>query len=330
MGNKANPLLIGAFITGAISLMVIAVLLFASGTFAATQKSIIYFDGSVSGLNIGALVKLKGVAIGKVTDIIVMFDEANGKIVTPVVIEFQPNKIFDTQGQHRYSTSAADIKRLVDHGLRAQLQMQSLLTGQLFVDIHFRPASPVKLLGGAEPIYPEIPSIPSPKEQLENTAEEVMTTVRQLPIQQTAAALLASLQQVETLLKSPQIPAALTHLDQSLQDLHQLLAKLDSKVDPISGHLTASLQQSQALMATLNRNSGPLLQTAQDTLLATRSTMEQAKATLASVEQTTGQNASLDLAMRDLASAAKSLRILADYLERHPDAVLYGKQPDGE
>ena len=63
MSNKANPVLIGGFIMGALVLLVVGVLLFARGTFSHAQKNIIYFEGSVNGLNIGAPVKLKGVAV---------------------------------------------------------------------------------------------------------------------------------------------------------------------------------------------------------------------------------------------------------------------------
>ncbi|MFM8333639.1 MAG: hypothetical protein ACKN9T_18325, partial [Candidatus Methylumidiphilus sp.] len=203
---------------------------------------------------------------------------------------------------------------------------QSLLTGLLFVDINFRPETPIKLIGGEHPLYPEIPSIPSPKEQLENTVEEAVAMARKLPIQQTMEALLATIQQLEKLLKSPEIPSTLATLDQTLKDLRRVVNRLDDKIDPLSANLNGTLKESQSLLANLNRDTAPLLRSAEQAMRATTGAMGQAQSTLATVEQAAGQNASLDMAMRDLASAAKSLRVLADYLERHPDALLYGKQ----
>ena len=329
MSNKANPALIGGFILGALALLVAIILLFASGTFSHSQKNIIYFEGSVNGLNIGALVKLKGVAVGKVIDILVVYDEQHGKIMTPVIVEFEPQKIFDMQGQHLYGAGPKDMKKLVDQGLRAQLQMQSLVTGQLFVDINFRPETPVKLMAGDHPQYPEIPSIPSPKEQLENTIEEVVSKLRKMPLQQTFQALLNSILELEKLIKSPQIASSLETIDHTLKDLRQVVRHLDGKIDPLTDNLNSSLKEGKNLLATINHNTAPVMLSTQEAMQATVSAMNQATTALATVNQAAGQNASLDLALKDLSSAAKSLRVLADYLERHPDALLYGKTPNG-
>ena len=330
MGNKANPVLIGGFIVGALALAVVATLLFAKGTFSYAQKYTIYFDGSINGLNVGGLVKLKGVSVGKVTDILVFYDEQHGKIITPVIVEFAPGKIHDLQGQHIVGTNADDIYFLIKQGLRAQLQMQSLLTGQLFVDINFRPETPIKLMGGDNPPYPEIPSIPSPKEQLENTIEELVSMARKMPIQQTFEALLNSLQQLEKLLKSPEIGSSLVTIDHTLKELQHLIHDVDNKLDPLAKGLNGSIKESNRLLENVNKNTVPLMQSTEEAMKATTGAMNQAKAALLTVDQAAGQNGNLDMAMKDLATAARSLRVLADYLELHPHALLYGKNPKGE
>lgn len=329
MGNKANPTLIGGFILGALALLVVIILLFANGVFSGSQRYLIYFEGSVNGLNIGSLVKLKGAAVGKVIDILVVYDDQQGKIITPVVVEFDPRKIHDLQGRPIGGAGPAELQKLVAQGLRAQLQTQSLVTGQLYVDINFRPGTAVKLLAGETAPYPEIPSIPSSKEQLEGIVEKVLSELRRMPLKETFQALLESILQVEKLLKSPEIPSSLATLDQTLKDLRHLVQALDTRIGPVGAGLEGSLKESQSLLATVNKNATPLLRNTQETMQATTAAMRQATATLATIEQTAGQNASLDLALKDLASAARSLRVLADYLERHPDALLYGKPPDG-
>lgn len=330
MSKKANPTLIGGFVLGAIALATVGVLAFAHGSFSTAVKNIVYFDGSVNGLNIGAPVKLKGVSVGKVTDILVMYDELRGKVVTPVLIEFEPGKIYDMQGRAMSGASAGGMKKLVDQGLRAQLQSQSLVTGQLFVEINFRPETPVKLMAGENPPYPEIPSIPSPKEQLENTIDEVVSQVRKMPIQQTFEALLNSILELEKLIKSPEVAVSLSTLEHTLQDTQKLIHDLDGKVEPLASDLHGTLKESRLLLENINKNSVPVLLSAREAMRSTQDAMGQAKATLATLDQAAGQNAAFDSALRDLGSAAKSLRILADYLERHPDAVLYGKKPQGD
>ncbi|MCX7112447.1 MAG: MlaD family protein [Proteobacteria bacterium] len=330
MSNKANPVLIGGFIVGALALVIVAVLLFVNGVFSNPQKNMIFFEGSVNGLNIGALVKLKGVPVGKVTDILVIYDDQRGKIITPVIIEFTPQKLYDLQGGHIEKATNEDIKLLINKGMRAQLQTQSLVTGQLFIDINFRPETPIKMLGGDHPLYPEIPSIPSSKEQLENTIEEIVAMVRKMPIQQTVESLSNSIQQVEKLLKSPEIASSLATLDHTLKDVRHLVQNVDGKIAPLVNELQGSAKESRLLLESINKNAGPVMQSAQEAMKATTGTMDQARSTLLTIDQVAAQNASLDLALKDLASAAKSLRVLADYLERHPDALIYGKNPKGE
>ena len=328
MSKQANPALIGGFIVGALALAVLTFVLFASGSLTATAaKNIVYFSGSINGLNIGAPVKLKGVTVGKVSDILVIFDEQNGKVLTPVIIEFEPGKIYDVNGKPLQRTSRSAVKELIDHGLRAQLQSQSLVTGQLYVEINFRPEMPARLVAGDKAEYPELPSIPSSKEQIESTIDEVIATFKKMPLEQTFNAALESILTIEKLLKSPEITSSLVTIDRTLKDLQHLLHHLEGKVDPLTADLHKSLVGSQALLETVNRQSLPLLTSAQDALTATVSTMTQARTTLSTVDQAAGQNASLDQALRDLSSAANSLRVLADYLERHPDSLLYGKLP---
>jgi paraquat-inducible protein B len=330
MSKKANPTLIGGFVLGALTLLVLGILAFARGSFAPAVKNIIYFDGSVNGLNIGAPVKLKGVAVGKVTDILVMFDEVRGKVVTPVLIEFEPGKIYDMQGRAMDGASSREMKKLIDQGLRAQLQIQSLVTGQLFVEINFHPETSIKLMAGDNPPYPEIPSIPSPKEQLENTIDEVVSQVRQMPIHQTFEALLSSILELEKLIKSPEIAASLSTLEHTLSDTQRLIHNLDARVEPLANDLHGTLKESRLLLENINKNSAPVLLGAREAMQSAKDAMGQAKSTLVTLDQVAGQNAPFDSALRDLGSAAKSLRVLADYLERHPDALLYGKMPQGD
>jgi paraquat-inducible protein B len=260
----------------------------------------------------------------------VIYDDQRGKIITPVIVEFTPKKVYDMQGGHIEKATGEDINVLINQGLRAQLQTQSLVTGQLFVELNFRPGTPINLLGGDHPLYPEIPSIPSSREQLENTMEDIMATVRKMPIQQTVQSLANSIQQVEKLLASPEIKSSLVTFNATLKDVQQLVRHVDQKIDPLAGEVEGTVRQSRLLLESINKKSGPTLLSAQEALQATKDVMNQARSTLQTIDQATGQNASLDLALKDLSTAARSLRVLADYLERHPDALLYGKPHNGE
>ena len=178
--NRANPAVIGGFVIGAIALIVLGLLAF-GGTnwFAKRNKYVAYFPGSVKGLQTGAPVDFRGVTIGRVTDIKVLFNPAEVSARIPVVMEFDPTQI-EVVGGERIMAGAEGATRLIDAGFRAQLQSQSLLTGLLFVNLDFLPKSEVRLVGGGEALYPEIPTIPSEFEQLQQTAGDVAARLPQL------------------------------------------------------------------------------------------------------------------------------------------------------
>jgi paraquat-inducible protein B len=181
MSKQASPTLIGAFVVGAIALVVIGLLVFGSGRFFANRlKSVTYFPGSVKGLRVGAPVNFRGVRIGEVTAIQVLYDEKDGSMVIPVVMEVLPEQVtvIDQTGAQR--SERADMEDLIQRGLRAQLQTDSLVTGLLSVDLDFYPDMPVELVRIDDPKlsgYPEVPAIPSRMDELEQSLGAVMQEV---------------------------------------------------------------------------------------------------------------------------------------------------------
>jgi paraquat-inducible protein B len=170
--TRANPAVVGGFVVGAIALIVVGLLLFGgTGWFVQHNRYIAYFPGSVKGLQVGAPVDFRGVTIGEVTEIRVLYDPQKVSARIPVIMELDPTRI-ELTGRQGVETQPQDVERLIEAGFRAQLQSQSLLTGLLFVNLDFYPDKPPRLAGGDEP-YPEIPTIPSDLEQLQQTAGDV-------------------------------------------------------------------------------------------------------------------------------------------------------------
>ncbi len=170
--TRANPAVVGGFVVGAIALIVVGLLLFGgTGWFVQHNRYIAYFPGSVKGLQVGAPVDFRGVTIGEVTEIRVLYDPQKVSARIPVIMELDPTRI-EITGRQGVETQPEDVERLIEAGFRAQLQSQSLLTGLLFVNLDFYPDKPPRLVGGDEP-YPEIPTIPSDLEQLQQTAGDV-------------------------------------------------------------------------------------------------------------------------------------------------------------
>lgn len=319
MSKQANPTLIGGFVLGAAVLLIIGLVVFGGQHWMGQRnRFIVYFDSSVNGLNLGAPVKLKGVAIGKVSDILVEYDKVNNKVLTPVVMEVDLARVMDVgrAGHHREVT---DIESLINRGLRAQLQMGSFVTGQLYVDVNFYPNTPASLVGHKEDGMPEIPSIRSSQEEIQQTIEEAVREVRKLPVQELFSALLTAIQQLQQLTASAELTTTLQSLNGTLKDTQRLVNHVDTRFGPLADALQGTMSDTRVVTQQLGERLPGMLQHLEQTLLSAQHTME-------ALEHLSGRNAPLENSLAELSAAARSLRGLAEYLERNPNALLYGKE----
>ena len=143
MSKKASSTLIGGFVVGAAALTVAAVLIFGSGGFLKNKSAyVLYFDGNVAGLNVGAPVAFRGVTIGSVSKIVINFDTNDHSLRIPVFVELDTDKIKFVGGTSPNISEDSIVLDLVNRGLRAQLKVQSLVTGLLYVEFGFHPEKP--------------------------------------------------------------------------------------------------------------------------------------------------------------------------------------------
>ena len=349
MSQKSNPAVIGTFVVGAVVLMVAAVVLFGSGKFfTPTRKFVLFFEGSVNGLNTGAPVTFRGVKIGSVTDIKILLDARDLSLKIPVFIEIDPTRItqVNAAGAKAHLEDYVYVESLIERGLRAQLGMQSLVTGQLFVDLDFYPNKPPRLVR-TETDLRELPTIPSP-------LEELSRTLQTLPLQEIANKAMLAIEGIERFVNSPELKEILRSLDDSadeatallhslsdqvqpmaqnvaktLEDAQKLLQNIDHQVGPLAKKIDATVQDTRAVVVNINKKIDPLMETVQTTFAATRTALQQANQTLKDIQGTTGQGSvlhyELTKTLQSLSAAAASMRVLADYLERHPEALLRGK-----
>lgn len=309
MGRKANPVLIGAFVVGAIALAVVGIVVFGSGRlFADTTPFVLYFTGSVDGLSVGSPVKFKGVEIGAVTQIqLDLGEEAR----IPVWIEIDNRKIV-ARGADRLPSDQRKLKAAIDRGLRAQLNAQSIVTGLLFVQLDYRPETPAVLVAPPEAGLNEIPTIPTTLEQAQQAAAEIIANLKQVDFEGFGKALRAALDGINATVNAPGLQKALQSLPETLAALNETLASVRRLAQNLD-------QQSGPLLASLNR-------TSERAALA----VEQARTTLQSVQglADTGSPLAGQLVgvLEELRGTARSIRLLADYLERNPSALVRGRE----
>lgn len=319
MGKKANPTVIGLFVVGALALAVVGVVVFGSGQFFKhTEEFVMFFPGSVNGLSTGAPVKFKGVPIGQVTDIRLVLQREGKKdadLTIPVYVQTDPEKIF-VDGERLKMHDPANVRELINRGMRAQLQSQSLVTGLLFVQIDFFPDTPITyvLPQPSDPI--EIPTVETTLEQASTAAREIIDELRSVkfgPMVQDAS---EALESIKDLVASPALhstvdalPETVKNLNDTIASLRGLSSNLQGRVDPLAKRLDSTL-------------SG-----ADQALTSVRETVGAARLL---IEPGSPLDHDLRKTLQDVSTAARALGELADFIERNPTALIYGKQPQSE
>ncbi|MFA5983037.1 MAG: MlaD family protein [Methylococcaceae bacterium] len=191
-----------------------------------TLKYVMYFNGSVRGLTIDAPVQLRGITIGKVVDINLEIDEKTAEIHIPVIVEVEPERIRKINNLDHVSDKDV-LNRLINKGLRAQLQTGSLITGQLLVDLDFYPNSKI-IVSNHPNQFPEFPTMASSFDQFTHSANIIMDKIAKLPLDETSKEInktLKSLQQTSTVASETLHTAkgGLKTLDNTLLSTQQVL-----------------------------------------------------------------------------------------------------------
>lgn len=318
MGKKVNPTVIGLFVVGAIALAVGGVIVFGSGQyFKHVTRYVLLFPGSVNGLGLGAPVKFKGVDIGTVTDIRLVFAPENPdqKMTIPIYVEIDPSKI-TKDGRPMQMSDPGQFHELIDEGLRAQLQPQSLVTGLLFVQIDFFPDTPIDyvLPQPSDPL--EIPTVPTTLEEASSAVRQILDKLHDIkfgPMVQEAADALDS---INRLASSPALHTAVDGLPETMKNLNDAVVSARRLADDVG------------------RRVDPLLARLDSTLVGADQTFSSVRDAVGTANTIIEPGSPLDhdlrKALQDVSTAARALAQFADFLERNPTALLYGKQPPPE
>ena len=342
MSVRANPAVIGAFVLGA-SILILAGLLLWGGTgmFRPKYRVVMYFDSAVTGLQKGAPVLLRGVRVGEVTEVNVRW----GTFLATVYAEFEPDSL---KGVRPRDLDDAINRVVTERNLRAQLRMQSFVTGVLYVALDDFPGTPIVLRRLDTNVH-EVPTVPTDFEIWTAKLEKVVDALAKLPLDELARSLIATVDEAKRILKSPEIASSLKNLDGVLSDgrglvrrVDKLAANVDNQVGPLSTEAQATLKSAQAtlaqapalvadvrrVVAKIDGQIEPLLVSLKKSSDTAGVTLERAQVTLAGVDGTLNQDTPLGYelvkSLQELRETLRALGSLADYLERNPSAVLYG------
>jgi paraquat-inducible protein B len=357
MSKPVNKTMIGLFVVGAIALVVVAIGVLGSGKlFKVSVPYVMVFEGSVKGLNVGSPVVFRGVKIGSVSSIRMRADYATKAMTILVYSDFDPSQIEivnidkatakETTLRDRY----ASMRELIYRGLRAQLEMQSIVTGQLQIALDFYPDKPAVYTGIVTTIQ-EIPTIPTPLQELTKKLES-------LPIEEIFNKVNLAMDGIAKLVQSPELKESVANLNTTLKDVQSLVRNVDAQVKPLSAGVSETIRDTQKLVknadsqvttlgTNLNEAIGDgrkLIQKADGSVDSVRvglvdmintasAAIKEAEKVLEELQSSARADSALMYrvteSLSEVEKAARSLRILTDYLERHPEALLSGKGDGG-
>jgi paraquat-inducible protein B len=328
MSKQGNKAVIGAFVVGALVLTVVGVLAFGSGTLFKTKNTyVMYFDGDLKGLNVGAPVAFRGVRVGQVTEIQVFFNTDTMQFQVPVAVEIEPSRFKNIGMAHVASNTESGLKALINKGMRARLVLQNIVTGQLMIQLDMYPNEPVQLRGNGEAL--EIPTIASGLERLTQAIEEISFKELVDNINQAVT-------QVGKILDQQELEHVLSSIQTAANEVGILAKNLNQEAIPLIQSLKRTSDNADDFIRGVDQQVDPVLTDTRAALESVRLAMEQADQTLQSIdtlaEGYTERSAfryEVSNALREIAAAASSLRVLTDMLQQQPDALIRGKGNPG-
>ena len=336
MAKEVSKTVIGTFVVSAIALIVIGVVIFGSGRFfQKTNKYVLFFDGSVKGLSEGSPVVWRGVKIGSVKKIAIhvnIMDIDTIKMKIPVIIEVDSNRFYTKGKLIEKSDSERSVAKLIELGMRAKLAMQSIVTGQLMINLDLHPESPARLVGSDLP-YPEIPTVPT-------ALQQIAETINELPIRKMFKKLEEAIENVSNVLGDPalkemaaSVKGVVANANRLIKNIDKLVIKVDRQVEPLIDSITDTADDAQKLIRHVDRHVEPVAVKIGQAFDEAEAALVEAKKTLQGIDAFTAEDSSLryriNTALEELARAARSVHILSDYLGQYPDSLLRGKGGSG-
>jgi paraquat-inducible protein B len=339
MSKEVNKIAIGGFVVGGIGLAVLALLVFGSGKFFQKKSMhVLFFEGSVKGLNVGAPVKFRGVDIGMVKNIQLTINPDDLEFFVPVYVEILKNRISILGGKRveKFDDDEAVDTLVAEMGLRAQLQMQSLLTGQLFINYDFYPDTPVKKVGLEEKVY-EVPTIPTTLQMLTDTLEQIVDDVRKVDFKGLVKNISETAKGANELMNSADLQESAENLNIVLQDMQKVIKNADKlmvtvngRIDTLADSFESTMEDTQKLVNKVDKNIEPVIADIENTLAAVKSSFEEAEILLVQAQNIISENSKLRheilITLESMSDASRSVEELTEYLQRHPESLITGKQ----
>jgi paraquat-inducible protein B len=319
MAKRVSPTAIGAFVVASFAILIVVLVVAGSGRlFQRPIKFICMFQGDLNGLKVGAPVKVRGVQIGTVSAIKLRLAPSEGQLKPsatgfrlPVILELEPSMVTGRGGTGE-AFGKAGFNEMLQRGMRAQLSVESLLTGLLYVDLDLHPGTKIDLVlvPGSSP-YREVPTVPTTMEAFQERATAALADFDKIDFQAMAASITDAANSIKALTSSPDLMATLAGLRETAGNLNQTVLAIRSAVDRTNAKVSPLIEH-------LQRNSDEV----NLTLKQTRAALVQLQSTL---DPDSPLAVRLNQALDQFSNTAQSIGELTDYLQQNPSAVIRGR-----
>jgi len=312
-----RPAVVGGFVIGALALVVVGIVFFGGARFFyPTVRAVVFFEGSVAGLDVGAPVTFRGARIGSVQAIALEL-RPQGRALIPVYLEFLPGRVsFRDMGER------PPLDQIIAAGLRAQLQLQSLITGQLRVDLDFHPEIPGYTASIDTGDISQVPTIPSDLDRLRQALNELPDVMDSARHALDAVGRFATHLDSEIEPLTAEAKDSLRSFSRAMNGFEQAVSRLQTDashtlagIDDLAGDARHQVNDRGAELSKLLRTAEEAAQKA-ETLIASLNDLMETRSRF---------RGDLEAAIRDLASTASSLRSFARQLEQNPSVLLRGR-----
>ena len=306
MDTNKKALLIGTFIVFITAIFIMSVGVLGSGSFFTNKvKYIMYFNDSVKGLKKGAKVAFKGVTVGEVHEINIVLNQASFEAVNQVVVQIDRNrlksyddKLFDFGYGVKKMT-----QKLIKKGLKAQLQMESIVTGVLMINLDFDNKFPSNFVD-KNGDYIEIPTLPSGLSQ-------ITQTLNKIPLDHILSKFSKILDNLEKVTSNDAISNIIDNLDKTIKNLENATNEINSVFKKVDVEIL------------------PIMKNLDEMVKEAKETFIELKDVTANLNDMSSDDSKfrydLEKTMEALTRASKSVETLTDYLNRNPNAIIFGK-----
>ena len=323
MSAKTHPRLIGAFVLGAVALVLAAIVLLSSGALLQQrERFVVFFPGSVKGLQTGSSVTFRGVRVGEVVEVDPFLTGLpDNPIQIEVVSEFYGDVIDVPEGvENPYEGLDTEeaVALYIEQGIRARMMSASLLTGQKYIELDFMPEEPARLAGLSRR-YPEIPTSPTALEKLGERMEDLMNKLAEVPLDKVVENIQMAIRAARELLESDDVKGALGAARRGADSIEPTLAEARK-----------TLKSAREVIENLGKETDGLGDDVSETLAELRTRLARTEETFEALEGTLrgADDARMDVSVTllELERALTAFRNLAEYIQTHPEAILQGKE----